>query len=731
MTLVTGYIHHTYMSTTQLIRKISTGVFAYLRIPLLESLLSQPTNRLQPGREGCNHSVMRSHASLYGVFLIACLNILFAKSVQGDTILANDLIGNWFAPSTWYDVTTGTSKVPDSADLVYIDSEAEVNISGGSASASQFTFDFAGILNLSAGSLNIGNDIDLSSDSYLNISNTGALDVSGSEYIGIADGSSGFYNVTQTGGSNTAGGDVIIEGTASYQGTGSYNLEGGTLNIDSGSLTVNTSGTFSMSGGTTTLSAQSENISGSFVQSSGTHTVSNTITVTGNNAVYNVQSGNLTAGAVSVGNGGSFTNSGFFSVTGATGQALQTSGQFTQNSSGVFNEIINGSNSGQYGQVVAGSAHLAGSLDVTLGNSNGTDFQPAGSDVYGIIGTSTGVVGTFGNVRKLVGAESTLTDKVVGVFNVNYNQGSGSYPSGVTLSNYRQTAPLDFFGIGVNWTNAPPEIINGVPEATDGVRGDLGAYGLETCLAQNLPNLNIGMVVDSPGSPGLGLTATSGYAVNDAAINTAYATFKGEIGASASDTVVFYLASHGSQDGIALSSNTTDSLFGATELKADLEQLPATTKKIVIVDACESGAFLSQLTGMADTALLAATTGTGLAFTGTDGSGIFTADLETELNNGVYDLQQIESDIGQGMYDAGNLGQTLALEDAGTGTFEGEHPQLNESGDFTGDFVGPAPVPEPSTWGMLAVAGALLFLMRLHTRRRPEWRVSSTRRARI
>ncbi len=153
----------------------------------------------------------------------------------------------------------------------------------------------------------------------------------------------------------------------------------------------------------------------------------------------------------------SLTNSGTFSVRGnsvvSSGSVPAHAAAFTQTAAvpgteatgGTLTIQIDGSGDGQFGQLIVGSASLAGKLMVTLGGAG----PPKNSDSFVILSAGSRT-GTFNNGQTYVEARNSTDNKVAGIFDVSYANNS------VTLSHFRRIHVLSF---GV--TDVSDKSING------------------------------------------------------------------------------------------------------------------------------------------------------------------------------------------------------------------------------------------------------------------------------
>ena len=347
--------------------------------------------------------------------------------------------------------------------------------------------------------------VEKGSTAYYTLSGTGSLTVMNGNDEWIGDGGTGTF--TQNGGTHTVSRDLAL----GIWGTGFYTLS------ETGSLTVNGFEYIGSSG------------AGTFTQNGGKHTVTGTLTLVANSGAsgtYNMNGGTLTAGAITINNGGTFTNSASITLTGTPGTAATSGGSFTQNASGTLNVQINGTGDGQFGQLFVGQANLAGNLSVTLGsNYNGTTL-PTHDSIFQIISTAAGQTsGTFNSGHKVVVAKfAANTDPYynggfAGIFDVNYIPASNG---GVTLSHFHQIHVLSF----------------GYTSDDSRVDGEVGAQHVHDAFKQ-LPGLTENIVLKRDSS-------TAGID-NYQAFVTQIKGMQLE-GIRAGDTYVFYINTHGQFD---------------------------------------------------------------------------------------------------------------------------------------------------------------------------------------
>jgi len=248
-----------------------------------------------------------------------------------------------------------------------------------------------------------------------------------------------------------------------------------------------------------------------------------------------------------------------------------------------------------------------------------------------------------------------------------------------------QLPKLDYFGVGVNWQNVDPP-------GSCSLRGDIGATELYYHLRSDLSSIcNAGTVVS------LDASATTIYNLD--AITTQFRQFTNSV--FTNDTVVFYVDCHAGVSGlygiqISLASDYYSyPVFDALTIAGMLDSLPATTRKVVILDTCHSGGIAEELVdSVANTEALAACSATSVAQyvcnAGSDnGISVFTSAIITNLDNGIFDLHRIAANINAdafGVYE-NDIGQNLNLEDTGSAVFTGLQPQIWESSGFTGNLT--------------------------------------------
>jgi len=244
---------------------------------------------------------------------------------------------------------------------------------------------------------------------------------------------------------------------------------------------------------------------------------------------------------------------------------------------------------------------------------------------------------------------------------------------------------LDYFGIGVNWQNVDPP-------GSCSLRGDIGATELYYHFRSDLSSIcNTGTIVS--------LDASATTIDNLNAIITQFGQFTNSV--FTNDTVVFYVDCHAGVSGlygiqISLASDYSSyPVFDALTIAGMLDSLPATTRKVVILDTCHSGGIAEELVdSVANTAALAACSAASVAqyvcSAGSDnGISVFTSAIITNLDNGIFDLHRIAANINAdafGVYE-NDIGQNLNLEDTGSAVFTGLQPQIWENSGFTGSLT--------------------------------------------
>lgn len=221
--------------------------------------------------------------------------------------------------------------------------------------------------------------------------------LSGDEfYVGTSAGSTGTFTLGGSGSPTFAAHFAYVGnfGTGNFNQTGGASTIGTDLNVG---LNAGSVGTYTLSGSGSLKVIGNENVgdsgTGTFTQTGGTHTITGMLTVAtndGSTGTYNLQGGTLTAGSIAVNSGGtlniqtvqdpktplasSVTNSGTISLTAAGGNpaaAAVINGDYTQTAQGMLKLQIGGISAGQYATMaISGTAHLAGTLDVSWTGAN-------------------------------------------------------------------------------------------------------------------------------------------------------------------------------------------------------------------------------------------------------------------------------------------------------------------------------------------------------------------------
>ncbi len=352
---------------------------------------------------------------------------------------------------------TGGSNTVNAGGKLYVGNNSAsgksgtYNLQGGSLSAPEEQVGLSGTGNFthSAGTNTVSGDLKLGINSSgfgnYTLSGTGSLSAA-NQYVGdVGDGA-----FTQTGGSNTvnAGGKLYV-GNNSDTGMGKsgfYNLQGGSLSAPEEQIGVSSTGR------------------GTFTQSGGTNTVTNTLTLAvnpGSQGAYHLQGGSLTAGTVNLNSGGVFNQTGgslnatTFNQQGGTVLGnLENRGAYNYNSGTFSGRLLNYGTAGFNADFIAGNglAHfsptpltIASGRTVTL-NGQGLDNQ----------GTLT-VNGTLNGAGPLVNAEAGTISQNSGstMGGTLTNRGTFTYNGGTfggRLVNYA-TANL-FAGGNTNFTAA-------------------------------------------------------------------------------------------------------------------------------------------------------------------------------------------------------------------------------------------------------------------------------------
>jgi hypothetical protein len=295
---------------------------------------------------------------------------------------ANDY---WIGGSDWWNVGTNWNPAgqPQNGDYVYLTQSDSTNRTVYYANTlypaavlATLTIDATGT---GAITLNQNQDSLASNTEYVSYQGVGTHTqsggtntVSGSLIVGFAYNGQGTYNLSGTG-SLTANSEIF-----GYNGpsTGTFNQDGGTNVVDSSLiLGQGGNGNYVLSGGSLTINSNAYNAEyigdfgvGTFTQTGGSHTVNGAITLgdnSGSSGTYNLSgTGNLTAGSEVIGLYGtsSFTQSGGTNNVGTLNVALG-SYNLTNGNLNAVNESL--SRSGSSFTQSGGSNTVSGQLDIT------------------------------------------------------------------------------------------------------------------------------------------------------------------------------------------------------------------------------------------------------------------------------------------------------------------------------------------------------------------------------
>ncbi len=345
------------------------------------------------------------------MFAVAALLLLAASQTHGGSFSWSVPSGDWSVASNW------NGFLPTGTDAAYI-------VNGGTATVTQ--------LGPTCGTLSLGS----SAGSGTVLMTDGSLATIGPEYIG----DSGAGNFTQSGGTNSVSGGLVLGLAASSLGT--YNLNGGLLSLSGSGLTQGGgSAAFNFGGGTLQAGASFSTSVPIFLSTTGSNGVVNTNgyplslagPLSGPGGLQQVGSGTLTLSAsngytgttlISLGtlllantaalSGSTFDTSGagslsFGTLTSATFGGLQGSGNLTlnntttaavalsvggNNASTTFSGGLSGSGSltklGSGTFAVTGLNNYSGDTTVSAGNLEIQGGRlPAAYEVVGLSGTAS------------------------------------------------------------------------------------------------------------------------------------------------------------------------------------------------------------------------------------------------------------------------------------------------------------------------------------------------------
>ncbi len=383
-------------------------------------------------------------------------------------------------------------------------------ITGGSA----FSFASGSVLALASPTITVGNTTYALSLSHP-ASNTEVLTISGSSYdpsqdfilaqngnesfsVGASQSLSGYRNeyigynytgtFTQTGGTNSASGEIILGVNAGS--TGNYTLgPAGSLAEDS--MIVAQQG------------------SGIFTQTGGTHSITNSLTVN-NQGTYNLNGGTLSAGTVTVNSGGRFYQDG--------GNATLIAPFFTLNGG---THTVSGNlyiDPGAIGSYTLSSGTLQGASVEFVGyNGTGTLTQTGGSNSAGTAylgynSGSNGSVSISGNATF-----TTVQDLIVGESGTGLlTQSGGNVTVGGTYDGTTEWVGLNNGAVGtVNLSgNATHNVENLV---VGNAAGSSGSYTLSDNAALHVFNVP---GFSTTGSENIGYSGTGNFTQNAGTTHT-------------------------------------------------------------------------------------------------------------------------------------------------------------------------------------------------------------------
>jgi hypothetical protein len=583
-----------------------------------------------------------------------------------------------------------------------------------------------GTMNQTGGNFSVGADYPIGtvqgSTGAYSLSGLGTLNVVNQEYVGYH----GNGSVNQSGGSHSVNRDLALAtfpGTTGsfdlsgdaqlevfqsehtgWQGTGTFHQTGTSsnhvhvdMNVSASSTAV---GNFQLDGGSLTIDGNEyvgKAGNGTLIQTAGTHTIGGTLTIASNQGAsghFALNGGTLAARSILINAGGTFENSAalLLSGSGSSTAVTSTGGSFSQASTGTLNITLGGSGNGQFGQIVVGSASLAGTLNVIPNPA----YTPAVGNHFRILRarTTSGLSGTFSAVNVPSG------------YRVTYFTDTSLNESGVEIV-FGPLPGLKYFGIGVDWAATNPSL------GRQAVRGDLDADNLGNRLNADISTYSYGLSIH--------VDATRTAVQNLQSIAQAFAGFRSSV--APGDTVIFFVSTHGDEYVYPPSIHDVELLVSpvplidgsngitATWLASQLNSLDVTTRKIVILDACHAGQVGARLLSLVPNVaiLSAATANTTADADPLNGSGVFTNSLIYLLDHHVFDLDAIRAQIAGAtlVRYPGLIGQTLYLKDSGTEVFTGLQPQLDRSGDFHGNLAPACPADLGAQGGVPGQDGIL------------------------
>jgi hypothetical protein len=610
--------------------------------------------------------------------------------------------GDWFDAANWGDLNrvdgdgNPLNVVPGAADRAYLNGTGTLaQIAGpGVAQASYIQIELNASIRLSNGSL-----ID----------------------DGMGVGEAGFGSFIQTGGTHTISGDLklgvlsgYVDGSTGhvYANSGSYGLFNGTLSVTNEFVGyLGGTGTFNQTGGTHTVSAELAVSDEYYPHSGGT---------------FDLQGGSVTAGALMVSPGGTFTNSATLSLAPTANFMIVNTpgGTFTQGSKGTLNIQINRNipGNGLYGQLKTGSANLGGTLNVVLNNDFSAILLPYNTARYRVITSIAPVTtkfskGVYDGHGKQVLEATFLSGAKAGLFDVDYNVGN----NGVSLTNFHQ---IHTACVGVT--------DSGVPDYGISISGDSAASAVDAALSK-LPG-----VIDHQL-----LRLTAGYGQNNSANVGALHTFINNITVQPGDTFIFYVNAHagtgtppwdhpiaGVLGPTQLSLTSSVSNPGETVDAATFASWFSGTKwqevnKLFLMDTCHAYGFWqgqdpakTYLSALPHCAIIAASTEAALSSWHTYSDGYVGGELGHAVIGALGQVSGV-FDFGDFLSEVQRQGQFVPSDNGfvqGTSEYVYGAPLLEplpvviigaSSSDFQLNAV--SSVPEPSVLSLLAMGGAGLL----------------------
>jgi hypothetical protein len=241
---------------------------------------------------------------------------------------------NWSVSGNWSAGVPGSGVVADIGDSDGVSRTVTYDYAGPAVSLDSLTVDLTGGTGSATNTLSISaNNLTTSNYEYIGYAGSGTVNqtggmntINGSADLGQNSGSSGTYNLSGSG-VITGSGNFFVG--AGLEGVGTFNQSGGMFNLTSttagvtlGLGEVDGSGTYNLSGGSlmTSYEEVGGHGSGTFIQTGGTNTVTNTLS----------QYVSFGVGGNSGPTTGSYTLSGTGSLT-SMSEEIGTTGTFTQN----------------------------------------------------------------------------------------------------------------------------------------------------------------------------------------------------------------------------------------------------------------------------------------------------------------------------------------------------------------------------------------------------------------